>query len=64
MIDNYNRLISKRSPASDEDAVSEPRLMSQIEESALSRVGMTECVCAVRDVEVPNWSAYVTAVFR
>ena len=52
MIDNYSRLISKTSAASDEGDVSEPRLMLQVGENALSRVGLGQCVCAVRAVEV------------
>jgi hypothetical protein len=54
MIDNYSKLISKRSPTSDEDDVSEPRLMSEAGESALSLVGIAQCVCAVRAVEGPG----------
>lgn len=52
-----------KSPASGAGKVSEPRLMSQVTESARNLVRVAQCVFAVRAVKVYRYSsAYVTAV--
>jgi hypothetical protein len=44
---------STKSPVSDADKVGEPRLISQVRESARSSVRVDQCVSAVRAVGVP-----------